>query len=189
MTKRRELIPTRWYKVPVVTKPILNPKADNAIMQTSETLTMINLAKGKSQEIPPKEVPQLITIPPPLENIPTRAGTPWPRAESMSENLFESRKGLANSPTPTSTPTIKVKAQPHEMPIPIPYTTVALKETKEKCGWGPNCPISTNIEDWDGDLQGQNAQCPEQNNLYIQTQGTQQPPQKNLQCPQPQSLQ
>ena len=106
----------------------------------------------------------------------------------MSENLFESRKERAIPPTPISTPTIKAKAQPHE--TLIPHATVGSKQTKEKCGWGPNCPICKNIEeDWDGDLQGQNAQHPQQNILYTQTQGTQQPQQKNVQCPQPPNLQ
>ena len=77
-----------------------HPKADNATMQMPETIptTMINLAKGKSQEIPPQGGSSADSNHPPLENIPIRAGTPWPRAGSMSENLFESRKKLANSP-------------------------------------------------------------------------------------------
>ena len=54
--KRRKLIPTRWYKVWVVAKPIPTPKADNMTTQTPETIpiTMMNLSKGKSQEIPPQ---------------------------------------------------------------------------------------------------------------------------------------
>ena len=100
---------------------------------------MMNLAKGKSQEILPQGGSSADNNPPPLENIPTRAGTQWPRAGSMSENLFESRKDWPIPPAPTSTPTIKVKAQSHEKLIP--HATVALKQTKEKCGWGPTCPI------------------------------------------------
>ena len=68
----------------------------------------------------------------------------------------------------------------------IPHAAVAPKQIKEKCEWGPNCPICKNIEeDWDGDLQGQQqqkAQCPQQNILCTQSQGTQQPLQRNFQC-------
>ena len=139
---------------------------------------MRNLAKGnfQFQENPPREVDQLVTIPPPLEDIPSRAGTPWPRAGSTSENLSQVKKGLANSPTPTSTPTIKVEPQLHE--VAIPHAAVAPMQI-EKCGWGPNCPICKNIEeDWGGELQ--NQQCPKQNILHTQKQGTQQPLQKNI---------
>ena len=75
--KRRNLIPTREYKVQVVAKPIPH-KADNKTKQMSETIpiTMMNLAKGKSQEIPPQGGSSADNNPPPLENIPTRAGTP-----------------------------------------------------------------------------------------------------------------
>ena len=112
---------------------------------------MMNLAKGKFQENPPQGGSSADDNPPPLENIPGRAGTPWPETGSTSENLFESRRDWLIPPTPTSTPTIKVEAQPHKTAIPC--ATVALKQIKEKCGWGPNCPICENIEeDWDGDL-------------------------------------
>ena len=97
------------------------------------------------------------------------------------------QKGLANSPSTYNHPHKKVEAQPHE--TAIPHATVALKQIKEKSGWGPNCPICKNIEeDWDGELQGQqqqNAQCPKQNIPCTQLQGTQQPLQKNFQCPRP----
>ena len=80
--KRRKLIPTRWYKVQVVAKPVQapTPKADNVTMQISMSvpITMTNLAKGKFQENPPQGGSSADNNPPPLENIPARAGTPWP---------------------------------------------------------------------------------------------------------------
>ena len=83
------------------------------IMQMPKTIpiTMMNLAKGKSQEIPPQGVSSADNNLPPLEHIPTRAGTPWPEAGSMSENLFESRKDW---PIPLHLHPLcnKVKAQP-----------------------------------------------------------------------------
>ena len=79
--KRRKLIPTRGYKVQVVTKPIPAPapKVTNMIMQTSMTIpsTLMNLAKEK--ENPPQETSSANDNPPPVEDIPTRAGTPWPK--------------------------------------------------------------------------------------------------------------
>ena len=148
---------------------------------------MMNLKKGKLQGNPPQGSSSADNSPPPLEDVPTWAGTPWPRAGSTSENLFESRKDWPIPPTPTSNPTIKVEAQPHK--VAISHAAMAPKQI-EKCGWGPNCPICKIIEeDWDGNLQGQQLQCPQQNILCIQTQGIHQPPQKNFQCPQVQNLQ
>ena len=95
---------------------------------------MMNLAKGKFQENPPQGGSSADNNPPPLENIPARAGTPWPETGLASENLFKSRKDRPICPTPTSTPTIKVEALLHE--TAIPYATVAPKQIKEKCGWG-----------------------------------------------------
>ena len=189
--KRRKLIPTGRYKVWVVAKPIQvpTPKASNTTMQTPETIpiTVMNLAKGKFQfqENPPQGGSSAGNNPPPLEDIPMRAGTPWPGAGSASENLFESRKDWPIPPGPTSTPTIEVEPQSHEAAIPC--ATMTLKQI-EKCGWGPNCPICKNIEeDWNGDLQ--NQQHPQQSNPCTQTQAALQPPQKNFQCPQAQNPQ
>ena len=147
---------------------------------------MMNLEKRKFQGNSPQQGSSADNNPPPLEDIPTRAGTPWPGAGSTSENLFESRKDWPIPPTPTSTPTIKFEAKCHK--AAIPHAAMAPKQI-EKYGWGPNCLICKNIEeDWDGDLQGHQLQCPQQNILCTQTQGTQQPPQKNFQCPQVQNL-
>ena len=114
-------------------------------MPETIAITVMHLAKGKFQENPPQGGSSVDNNPSPLENIPTRAGTPWPRAGSTSENLFESRKDWLIPHVPTSTPTIKVEGQPHEAAIPC--ATMALKQIKEKCGLGPNCHFCKNIED------------------------------------------
>ena len=130
-------------------------KADDTTMKMPMIIpiTMMNMAKGKSQEIPPQGGSSAGNNLMSLEDIPTRSGTPWPGAGLFSENLFESRKDWPIPPGPTSTPTIKVEAQPQE--TPIPHATEAPKQIKEKCGWGPNCPFCKNIEeDLGGNMQG-----------------------------------
>ena len=134
--------------------------------QTPVTLpiTMMNLAKGKFHETPPQGSSPANNNPAPLENIPARAGTPWPEKEPLSENLFESRKDWPIPTVPMPTPTMKVEAQLQEMAIP--HAMVAPKQIKEKCGWEPNCLICKNIEeDWYDDHQKQNVQ---QNIPYTQ---------------------
>ena len=71
-------------------KPAYTLKASNIITQTSTTAppsTTVNLEKGNQSQGTSSS-----NKPPPLENIPTYAGTQWPRAGSMSGNLFELRK-------------------------------------------------------------------------------------------------
>ena len=75
-------------------------------------ITMMNLAKGKFQETPLQGSFPANNNPPPLKDIPARAGTLWPETEPLSENLFESRKDWPIPPVLTSTPIIKVEAQP-----------------------------------------------------------------------------
>ena len=73
--KRRKLIPTKRYKVQVVAKPESTPKTSNMIMQMSTIApcTTMNLEKGN-----PSQGSSSSNNPPPLENTPTHAGTPWP---------------------------------------------------------------------------------------------------------------
>ena len=114
---------------------------------------MGNLEKEKLHGNPPKVSSSTDNNLPPLEDIPTQAGTPWPGAVSALGNLFELRKDWPIPPTPTSTLTIKIEPQSHEAAIPI--STMTLKQI-EKSGWGPNCLICKNIEeDCDGDMQNQ----------------------------------
>ena len=98
------------------------------------------------------------------------------------------KKRLAKSPHTYIHPWIKVKGEPYE--TPIPHAIVALKQIKEKCGWGPNCPICKKYRKGLGwSFTRSKCSVPQQNILYTQTQGTQQPSQKKFQCPQPQNLQ
>ena len=57
-------------------------------MPVTIPITMMNLAKGKFQGNPPQGGSSTNNNPPPLENIPARAGTPWPETGSTTENLF-----------------------------------------------------------------------------------------------------
>ena len=105
--------------------------------------------------------------PPPLENTPVHASTPWPEAGKMSGNLFELSKDWPIPPTNNTVtatnpkPHIKIECQEQDQPPP---STRAPKP--EQCGWGPNCPICKNAEeDWDGEHQKQF----QQTNRNIQT--------------------
>ena len=83
--------------------------------------------------------------PPPLEDAPIHAGTPWPEAGRVFGNLLETRKNwllplnhiddntksTANTTSP-KTP-IQVEPKPEGQPATSPKV--------EKCGWGPNCPF------------------------------------------------
>ena len=66
-------------------------------------ITMMNLEKGKFQENPPQGGSSANNNPPPLEDIPDRAGTPWPETEPLSEHLFESRRDWPIPPVLVST--------------------------------------------------------------------------------------
>ena len=80
-------------------KPKSTSKAGNTAMQSSTiapntTSEKENTSQGSTSS----------NDPPPLENIPTHAGTPWPRVGSMSGNLFELRKDWSIPPHLLSTP-------------------------------------------------------------------------------------
>ena len=123
--------------------------------------------------------------PPPLKHISVHTGTPWPKAGKMSGNLFKLRKDWLIPPTNnTATATIskpptKIEAQAQEQPTP--NTTAPPKA--EQYGWGLNCPICKNIEDWDGDHQKQFQQSSPQSQ-QPQIQGLQYPETQNYQKPQ-----
>ena len=98
--------------------------------------------------------------PPPLEDAPVHASTPWPEAGRMSGNLFELRKDWPIHPannTATATtmnpklPVVKVKPQDPEQ-----SNSSSTVPKPEQCGWGTNCPICKNAEeDWNGKHQRQ----------------------------------
>ena len=85
--KRKKLIPTKRYKVKVMAKP--EPNTNNTTMQPSATTPKAptNLENQKPSQEGISE-----SNPPPLKNIPTHTGIPWPKAGKMSGNLFELRK-------------------------------------------------------------------------------------------------
>ena len=151
------------------------------------------LAMGQFVEVPHPVTRSINDNLPPLEDIPSapvRQGTPWLKASSASENLFETRKdwSIPPTPVPTPTPTIKIEEQPKT--AAIPYTMTMPKQATEKCSWAPHCPICNNKEehreeDWDDNLQNQPRMC----HPNLQPQTAQNPQPQNLQCPQPQTLQ
>ena len=84
-------------------------------MPTTAPNTTMNLEKGN-----PSQESSSSNNPPPLENVPTHAGTPWPRAGSMLGNLFKLRKDWPIPPTYTTNPPIKIEAQSQEAATPMP---------------------------------------------------------------------
>ena len=116
--------------------------------------------------------------PPPLEDDPIHAGTPWLKAGKMLGNLFETRKDQLIPPNYNNCKDMNTAiATSSKSPIkiePKPKEQSANSLKAEKCRWGPNCPFCKNIkEDWDGDHQMQLQQQPQP-----QVQMTQ------MQCPQ-----
>ena len=152
--KEMRLAPTKRFKTKITAKP----NSDGATMRppviVSKAPTNLESKEGTPENKPP-----------PLEDAPIHAGTPWPKAGKMSGNLFQIRKdwlippnydydsntniAIANS----SKSPIKIEPKPEEQPTNSPIA--------EKCGWGPNCPFCKNIEDWDGDHQKQLQQQPQ----------------------------
>ena len=78
----------------MIAKPVPSPKTDNGTTQMPKTIpiTMMNLAKGKSQEIPPQGGSSADNNPPPLENIPTRAGTHGPQQGQCQKTCLSQEK-------------------------------------------------------------------------------------------------
>ena len=71
------------------------------VRSTAESIlvTVYKLAMGRFADIPcPTTRPQNEGSIPPPPNAPPRQSIPWPNSGSASENLFETRKKLANSP-------------------------------------------------------------------------------------------
>ena len=148
------------------------PDPGNTTMQLPQANTNVP-ANPENQKPPTSE-----NNPPPLEDAPVHAGTPWPKVGKMSGNLFKLRKDWPISPA-TNTATAAnpkppvIKVEPQDPDQSNPNSTIP---KPEQCKWGPNCPIFKNTEeDWDGEHQKQlqqadkntqtNAQqkCPSQN--------------------------
>ena len=179
--EEKTMIAKRKYKVRVLTQPAPstptstapNPMVATISMQTpmvrstaeSIPVTIHKLAMGQFAEVSNPMTRSLNdnTNPPPLEDIPStpfRQGTPWPKAGSASENLFETRKDWPIPPTPVPTPTPAIKTEEQPKTAAIPCTMTMPKQTIERCSCGPHCPICKNEEehreeDWDGNLQNQ----------------------------------
>ena len=203
------MIAKRRYKVKVIPQPTpstptsTKPTPMVAIISTqtpmvrstaqSILVTLHKLAMGQFVEVPHPAPRSINDNPLPLKDIPSapvRQGTPWPNADSASENLFETMKDWPIPPTPVSThtPTIQTEEQPKA--AAIPHAMAMPKQATEKCSWGLHCHICKNEEeyreeDWDSDLQNQPRMCPQ--NLQPQT--AQNPQLQNIQCLQPQTLQ
>ena len=72
--KRKRLIPTKKYKVKVLARP--DPRNVTAQPPQTNTKTPVN---SEAQKPSTSE-----NNPPPLENAPVHASTPWPEAGKMS---------------------------------------------------------------------------------------------------------
>ena len=138
----------------------------NRVAPTKRFKTNIAMKPNEAAPCPPMTISKASTVfkiqaPLPLEDAPICAGTLWPEAGKMSENLFEKRKdwifppnylddnakGMTSIISPK--PPINEEPKTEEQPSTSPKA--------EKCGWGPNCPFCKNQEeeDWDGDCQKQ----------------------------------
>ena len=80
--KRKRLIPTKKYKVKVVARP----DPGNVTMQLPQTNVKAPVNSESQKPL------TLANNPPPLEDAPVHASTPWPKAGKMSVNLFKLRK-------------------------------------------------------------------------------------------------
>ena len=80
--KGKRIAPTKRFKVKIAAKP----NSDEATMQPSNTKALMNTESQKALTPVPENKP------PPLEDVPICAGTPWSKAGKMSGNLFETRK-------------------------------------------------------------------------------------------------
>ena len=140
--KRKKLIPTKKYKVKVVTRP------KKETMQPSQTNAQAPVNSETQKPSTSEKNPS------PLEKAPVHASTPLPEAGKISGNLFELRKDWpippANNTVTTTNPKSPAKIEPQGLDQQNPVET----PKPEQCRWGPNCPICKNVEeDWDGEHQ------------------------------------
>ena len=160
---------------------------------TAVPVTVYNLAQGKFKGIPypTKRLKEEegLSIPsgnnPLMEQQPAavatasaphnRVDTPWPNTIPASTNLFEARASWPIPPVEALTAIATEKAEEKTPPrvAAIPHAIVNKPpqgKPKEKCGWGPHCPICAkttpnqkveSTEDWNN--EGQDNQ---QRNYY-----------------------
>ena len=105
-------------------------------------------------EAPPKAKNDV----PDTQPVPVHESTPWPGAGEMSGNLFEDRNWLL--PPNYLSNENKTESDPKNAasitgPRPLLKEEEPKTNDEEKCGWGPDCPFSKNLEkeDWDGEHQ------------------------------------
>ena len=117
--KRKRLAPTKKFKIKVVARPNTN-KATAQPLQAS-TKAPINTESQRTL------TPNSREPPPPLEDAPALASTPWPEARRMSSNLFEIRKDWpippANDTVTVTIPKPLIKIEPQ-----VPSATVSRPE-------------------------------------------------------------
>ena len=82
--KRKRLTPTKKFKV----KGVARPNTNKVTMQPRQANTKAPINTESQRTLTP--TPE--NNPPPLEDAPVNASTPWPEARRMSGSLFEIRK-------------------------------------------------------------------------------------------------
>ena len=148
-------------------QPDTNPKVRKDTMQKRKRAASTKRFRpstapkpSKAATQPPATAPKALedpeNRPPTLEKAPVYKSTPWPGAGRMLGNLFEDRNWLL---PPNYLNNDCKKATGPKSTIKEPKTG-----EQEKCGWGPNCPFSKNLEkeDWDGKHRGQFQKVPPQ---------------------------
>ena len=119
------MIPTKKYKVKVVARS--NPS--NATVQPPQTNPEAPV-NSEGQKPSPEGTSE--NNPPPLENAPVHASTPWPEAGKVSGNLFQLRKDWLIPPTNnTITATnskLPIKIEPQEKEQPTLSATAPQKQ-------------------------------------------------------------
>ena len=144
------MIAKRGYKVRVLVQPVpTTTTPTNSVKSAAPTptettistqisvtrftaksilVTVYKLATGQFAKVPclTTRLQNKGYNPPPLEDIhsaPIRQSTPWPNAESASENLFETRKDWPIPPAlvPAPAPLSKQKNYPKLQQSPMPW--------------------------------------------------------------------
>ena len=122
-----------------------HPQGDNMTMQMPKTIpiTIMDLAKGKSQEIQPQEGVSADINPPVLEISQLEQALHGPEQSQCQKTCFSKEKTGQFPPHLHPPPTINVKAQPHE--TLIPFSLLHQSRQKKNVDLGPNCPICIKV--------------------------------------------
>ena len=133
------IAPTKRFKAKMAVKPNPNEVTMQPPTTVSKAPTKL-VYQTPSQEGTPENKP------PPLEDAPIQAGTPWPKAGKMSGNLFKIRRDWLIPPNYSNNnnnmnTAIATSSESHIKIEPKPEGQTTTNPLAEKCGWGPNCPI------------------------------------------------